>query len=85
MPYGFAIHFIVFLTASLLSSERKQFMLRNIRWTISLSVCLCVRKVYCGTTADWIRMPFGVVSGVGRGMGISDGVVIVEGEGQFCG
>jgi len=26
-------------------------------------------------------MPFGVVSGVGRGMGILDGVVIVEGEG----
>jgi len=35
--------------------------------------------VYCGKTADWIRMPFGVVSGVGRGMGV-DGVVIVEGE-----
>jgi len=23
-------------------------------------------------TADWIRMPFGVVSGVGRGMGVLD-------------
>jgi len=22
--------------------------------------------VYCGKTAEWIRMPFGVVSGVGR-------------------
>ena len=41
------------------------------------SVCLSVRKVFCGKTADWIRMPFGMVSGVGRGMG----VVIVEGEG----
>jgi len=30
--------------------------------------------------ADWIRMPFGVVNGVGRGMGVLDGVVIVEGE-----
>ena len=26
-------------------------------------------------------MPFEVVSGVGRGMGVLDGVVIVEGEG----
>ena len=28
-------------------------------------------------------MPFRVVSGVGRGMGVLDGVLIVEGEGQF--
>jgi len=35
--------------------------------------------------ADWIRMPFGVVSGVGRGMGVLDGVVIDEGKGQFGG
>jgi len=28
-------------------------------------------------------MPFGMVSGVGRGMGVLDGVVIVEGNGQF--
>jgi len=28
--------------------------------------------VYCGETADWIRMPFGVMSGVGRGMGAFD-------------
>jgi len=38
-----------------------------------LSVCASVRKVYCGKTADWIKMPFGVVSGVGRGMGVLDG------------
>ena len=30
-------------------------------------------------------MPFGMVSGVGRGMGVLDGVVIVEGEGQYWG
>jgi len=41
--------------------------------------------VNCGKTADWIRMPFGVVSGVGLGMGVLDGVVIVEGEEQFWG
>jgi len=28
--------------------------------------------VYCGKTADWIRMPFGMVSGVGREMGVLD-------------
>ena len=31
-------------------------------------------------TADWIWMLFGVVSGVGRGMGVLDGVEIVEEE-----
>jgi len=46
-----------------------------------LSVGLPVRKVYCGKTAEWIRMPFAVVSGVGRGMCVLDGVVLVEGEG----
>jgi len=28
--------------------------------------------VSCGETADWIGMPFGVVSGVGLGMGVLD-------------
>jgi len=32
-----------------------------------------LRKVYCGKTADWIRISFGVVSGVGRGMGVLNG------------
>ena len=36
--------------------------------------------MYCGKTADWIRMSFGMVSEVGRGMGVLDGVVIIEGE-----
>jgi len=30
-------------------------------------------------------MPFGMVSRVGRGMGVLDGMVIVEGNGQFMG
>jgi len=30
-------------------------------------------------------MPFGMVSGVGRGMDVLDGVVVIEGEGQFLG
>ena len=45
------------------------------------SANLSVRKVYFGKTADWIRILFGVVSGVGRGMGLLDWVVIVEGDG----
>ena len=34
---------------------------------------LSVGKVHCGKMAEWIRMPFGVVSGVGRSMGVLDG------------
>ena len=49
------------------------------------SVCLSVWKVYFGKTADWIRMQFGMVSGVIRGMGVLDVVVIVEGiEADVC-
>jgi len=41
---------------------------------MSVCVCLSVQKVYCGKTAEWIRMPFAVVSGrVGLGMGVLDG------------
>jgi len=42
--------------------------------SVGLSVCLSVYvwKVYCVKTADWIRMPFGMVSGVSRGMGVLD-------------
>ena len=60
------------LAASLLSSERKRLMLRNIRLD-HLTMCLSVHKVYCGKMADRIRMPFRVVSGVGRGIGVLDG------------
>ena len=40
--------------------------------SVCLPVCRSVRKVYCGKTAICIRMPFEVVSGVGRGMGVLD-------------
>ena len=36
--------------------------------------------MYCGKMAEQIRMPFGVVSGVSRGMGVLDGVFIIKGE-----
>jgi len=60
---------------------------------ICQSVCVCVgrlvgqlvRKVYCGKTAKWIRMLFGMVSGAGQGMGVLDGGRDVKGEGQFWG
>jgi len=48
-------------------------------WNIRLdhlsvwSVCRSGHKVYCGETAEWIRMPFGMVSGVGRRMGVLNG------------
>jgi len=44
------------------------------------SACPEVQMVYCGKTADCIWIPFGVTSGVGRGMAVLDGVEIVEGE-----
>jgi len=56
---------------------------------LSVYICVCVglsvQKMYSGKTADWIQMPLGMVSGVGRGMGVLDGVVIVKGERLFWG
>jgi len=37
--------------------------------SVGLCLCLCLESILC-KTAEWIRMPFGVVSGVGRGMGV---------------
>ena len=54
-------------------------------WTIG---GLSVHKVYYGKMADWIQMPFGVVSGVSRGMGVLDWggrLEIVEEEGAGLG
>jgi len=42
-------------------------MLLNIRPPVFLSA-----HVNCGKTAEWIQMPFGVVSGVGLGMAVLD-------------
>jgi len=58
---------------------------RLARLFVCVCVCVSVRKVYCGKTADWIQMPFGVVSGVSRGMGVLGEMVIVEGEGAVLG
>jgi len=74
LAFGEIIDRSLLLAASLLSSERnKRLMLCNIRLDHQ-SVGWSVRKVYCGKTADLIRMPFGVVSGVGRRTGVLDGL-----------
>jgi len=49
---------------------------------VDLSVC----KVYCGKTAEWTQVPFGMVSGVSRGMGLLDGAGYRQrGRGSFGG
>ena len=53
--------------------------------SVGLSVGLSDRKVYCGKMADWIQMPFGVVSGVSRGMGVLDGSGYRQGDGAVLG
>ena len=50
---------------------------------LCVSVSLSVRKVYCGKTAELIQMPFWMVSGVGRGMGVLDGGPCASREGWF--
>jgi len=40
---------------------------------------------YCGKTADWIRMPSGVVSGVGPGIHVLDGNPRASREGDVSG
>jgi len=50
---------------------------RSVRVSVSQSVgrlvCQSVQKVHCSKVAEWIQMSLGMVSGVGRGMGILDG------------
>ena len=52
--------------------------------SVSPSVFLLVHKVYCGKTADWIRMSFGEVSGVNPGIHLLDGVHMPQEEGVVC-
>ena len=57
--------------------------------SVCLSVCVCVglvvQKEYCGKTADWIRMPFGMVSGVSQEISVFRWGGHHKGNGQFCG
>ena len=55
--------------------------------SVGQSVSLSVQKVYCGKMADWIWMPFVVVTGVGQEMAVLDGGGDrrQKGKGQFWG
>jgi len=79
------------VSASLsISIVSEALMLRTCRLahvSVCLCVCLSVWKVYCGKRAERIQMPFEMVSGVGRGMGVLDeggdrrrGTAVLEGE-----
>jgi len=57
----------------------------SVCWPVCWFVYQSGWKVYCGKTANWIQMLFGMVSGVGRGMGVLDGAVIIKGEGAVLG
>jgi len=76
---------VVVSTSLSISIASGSLMLQNIHLD-HLSISWSdVRKVYCGKMAHWIQMPFGMVSGVGRGMGVLDGVVVIKGEAAFFG
>ena len=44
-----------------------------------------MQRVYCGKTADWIWLPFGVVRAVSQGMGVLVAGEVVGGERYFWG
>jgi len=77
-------HHGLLLLATSLTVKRKRLLVQSCHQT-HVSVCLSV-QVNCGKTADWIWMPFGVVSGVGWGMGVFDGGWrLWKGKGSFGG
>jgi len=83
---------VLLLAVSLYPIEHKRVLVQVshlYHLSVCVSVCLSVgrsvRKVYCGKTAEWIRVPFGVVSGVGRERGVLDGSGDLEGEGTVLG
>ena len=49
--------------------QRKRSWYTTVAYPICRSVGLSARKMHCDKLTDWISMPFGMVSGVGRGMG----------------
>ena len=53
---------------------------------VGRSVPVGLSTVYCGKTAEWIGMPFGMVSGVSQGMGVLNwGWLSSKVKGQFWG
>jgi len=79
-------HIHKFLARHSLSIEPKCCWYSPVAYPIGWSASLCVWKVYCGKMAECIRMLFGVVSAVGRGMGVLDRVGYLPRElGSFGG
>ena len=81
-PFANSLYCTVITSASLsISRPYKRYC---VDLSPSPSVGRSVRKVYCSKIADWIRIPFGVVNGVGREMGVLNRV-IVKGKGAVLG
>jgi len=62
--------------------EYKRYRNRVFAYPNCWSICRFVWKVYCGKTANWIQMLFGVVNGDGQGMGVLDVVPCAPREGE---
>ena len=72
--YGFVVVVVVIIISRVaLSQASVSGLCDGTCRPVCLSVGLYDFKVYCGKTAEWIRMMFGTVSGVGRKMGVLDG------------
>ena len=74
---------VIFNRVAIIQIERKRVLVQTCRQShpsVCRSVCVSAWRAYCGKTADWIWMLFRVVSEVSRGMGVLNGVEIVEGE-----
>ena len=79
---------VVFSASLCISIVSGALMLRTCRLPhlcVSVCVSVCVQKVFCGKAAERIRMPFGVVSRVSRGMGALDGGGDRQREGAVLG
>jgi len=66
---------VVIVNRPIAYMERKRVLVQTCclaHLSVGLSVGLSDWRVYCGKTDDWIWMPFGVVSEVGRGIGVLD-------------
>jgi len=84
MPVGI-YKYAVIISASMRHSVSAIAVDLSPRPSFCRSVGLSVRKVYCGKTAHWIWMPFGVGSGVGREMRVLDGGGYRRREGRILG
>jgi len=68
---AFATRPIGYIVSASLSISVDMSLIPSVGLCVYVSVCLSGK--YCGETAVWIRMPFGVVRVVGQKMGVLDG------------